>query len=158
MPDKPHVSERRNQWLSTFFNTIFPNKIRVMGKDQAPFIVYDNKLCLSCYVKNFYLHLTDKPFDASVLYTTELKEVPEYNAEDILQWFSNAVHRPVYKVYLQKSDPRLYLAGFTYKDPVKKTGKAPVFAIENPNIYFKKDNAQDVAEGLCKEGYNVLSC
>lgn len=158
MPNVSPAIQRRNQWLLNFFNTIFPSKVRIMGKEQAPFIVYDNKICLCCYVHNFNLHFTDQPFESTILYTIELTEIPQYDAEKIFQWFNTSSHRPVYKVFLQKSDPRLYLAGFTYKDPAKKTGKSPVFAMENPNIYFKKENVQDVAEGLCKEGYNVSSC
>lgn len=159
MEDLQNTIQRRNRLLENFFNKIFPEKITVLTLNpNAPAVIHDSEICLSCYVHNFELRFTDKPDKGNLVYSIELMPEPKYDVERILDWYSNSEHKKMYKVKLKDSNPPLYLSGYNFRDKVNKRGQHPVFARYNPRIYFHPSKAEEIVRTLYKEGYIVVSC
>lgn len=150
---------QRNEWLSKFFKTIFPDKILIVNSIDNPAVIYNHSICLSCYVQNIELRLMDKPRGGNIICSITLSEtMPEYDIETILHWFKDCEHRSIFKLALQGTTPLLYLSGYNFTDRINSKGKFPVFSRHNPKVYMTKDNAQKVLDSLKGEGYDVVPC
>lgn len=156
--DLEEVILRRNNLLQKFFNKIFPNNIIIIGNPNAPAIVYDNSLCLSCYVHNFELRFTDAPDKGKVIYTVKLQPDQKYDTQEVLKWFKECSHRPMYKIAVNNTKPKLFLSGYNFLDRNNKDGKYPVFSLHHPKVYFTKEKALEIAQSLQVDGYNIEVC
>jgi len=156
--DLEETIARRNNLLQKFFNRIFPNNIIIIGNPNTPAIVYDNSLCLSCYVHNFELRFTDAPDKGKVIYMVKLQPDQKYDVEQVLNWFKECSHRAMYKVTVNNTTPKLYLSGYNFLDRDNKNGKYPVFSLHHPKVYFTKEKATEVSDSLLLEGYSVTVC
>lgn len=149
---------RRNNLLYNFFNKIFPKKIAVIGNPNYPAVVYDNAICLSCYVHNFDLRFVDKPEKGKVLFTVKLKDEFMYDYNQILDWFKNIPHHTMSKICLCNSAPKLYLSGYNFVDRELKEEKYPVFSHHHPKLYHTSAKAIEIINTLKLEGYSVEVC
>ncbi|MBN2520946.1 MAG: hypothetical protein JXB17_10605 [Bacteroidales bacterium] len=145
--------ERRNKRLVYLFTANGVN-VRIVGDPQKPAVIQDEKVLLSCYVKNFNLHFTKEPFSDEIVKTVKLKHEPEINRYELLEVLEMCVHRPVYKLRLSSTD--LFLVGYNYLNSEDSVGRYPVFAKHKPKVYFNRDYAERVAENLIADGYEML--
>lgn len=154
----PDNIEKRNKELFKFFNKIFPNKITLLILNQStPNVIYEDEKCLSCYVFNFELRLTDSPQKEKIICSINLLE-EKYDIDKILFWLEKCQHMKMHKVKLDTAFPPLYLSGYNFTDRENKKNKYPVFSHYNPKLYFQKKKAEEIANQLMEEGYNVRCC
>lgn len=147
--DPERVISRRNERLERFFELYFEGtdtKYRLIGDKNCPAVIVDEKLCLSCFVKNFNLHFTNKPNQGEIMYTVKLQKDQQMDKELIAQHIDSSEHRPVYKI--EYAGTGLFLAGYNFKKKNSLEGKYPVFSRYNPKIYFSKDYAQEILEAF----------
>lgn len=149
---------RRNSLLHKFFDKIFPKKTIVIGNPNYPAVVYDNSICLSCYVHNFELRFVDKPEKGKVLFTLKLTPELAGDIDKILDWFKNIPHHHMSKICLVNSDPKLFLSGYNYVDRELKEQKYPVFSHHHPKLYHTPAKAIEIVKTLELEGYSVVVC
>lgn len=144
---------RRNKRLKNLFLKCGIN-VRLVGDENKPAVIQDEKIVLSCYVKNFNLHFTKEPFSNEIVRTVKLKQEPEITRYELLEILESCKHRPVYKLRLSGTD--LYLVGYNYLNSEDAVGRYPVFAKHKPKVYFDLEYAQNVAANLKAEGYEVI--
>lgn len=151
------VITRRNERLKDLFN-LMGISVRIIGNDNHPAIVYNEKNVLNCYVHNFELRFTDNPYQGNVIYTIKLTEKPIFDKNKVMSCINDYEMRSVTKVYLIVNDsqnPRLYLSGYNFLDKKEKLGRYPVFSAYNPKVYFTQENAATVVTELEADGYKV---
>jgi len=151
------VIARRNERLIEFFKTLGYN-VRLIGDEQKPAIIFNEKSCLSCFVKNFDLILTDKPFNGNKLKFIKLRNEIEINPEltnSVKDWFINSEHRTIYKIKLN-DDNGLYLSGYNFIDQKNGKGKYPVFSRYKPKIYFDSSYAQTICDEYLDDSYDLI--
>ncbi|MBN2349068.1 MAG: hypothetical protein JXJ22_09535 [Bacteroidales bacterium] len=143
---------RRNKRLKYLFSKNGVN-VRLVGDDQKPAIIRDEATVLSCYVKNFDLHFTKEPFSDEIVKTVKLKHEPDITRYELEEVLSICKHRPVFKLRLRGSD--LYLVGYNYLNSEDAVGRYPVFARHKPKVYFDFEYAQQVAENIRTDNYDI---
>ena len=143
---------RRNKRLKYLFSKNGVN-VRLVGDDQKPAIIRDEAIVLSCYVKNFDLHFTKEPFSDEIVKTVKLKHEPDITRYELEEVLSICKHRPVFKLRLRGSD--LYLVGYNYLNSEDAVGRYPVFARHKPKVYFDFEYAQQVAENIRSDNYDI---
>lgn len=143
---------RRNKRLITIFTSNGVN-VRLVGNPEKPAVIMDERVLLSCYVKNFDLHFTKEPFSDEIVKTVKLKHEPDVTKFEIEEVIEMCKHRPVYKVGLRNTE--LFLVGYNYLNPEDSVGRYPVFAKHKPKIYFDKEYAEGVVQNLQIDGYDV---
>jgi hypothetical protein len=144
--------ERRNKRLVYLFTSNGFN-VRIVGDPEKPAVIQDEKVLLSCFVKNFNLHFTKEPFSDDIVKTVKLKQEPEITRFELEEVLEQCVHRPVFKIRLSSTD--LYLVGYNYLNSEDSVGRYPVFAKHKPKVYFNKTYAEQVAQNLVEEGYQI---
>lgn len=144
--------QRRNKRLLYLFSSNGYN-VQIIGDPQKPAVVLDEMVVLSCYVKNFDLHFTKEPFSENIVKSFKLKSQPEVTKLELQEAIEQSTHRPVYKLKLDGTG--LLLVGWNYLNSEDSIGRYPVFAKEHPKIYFDREFAINLAEGLKKEGYST---
>lgn len=154
--DPEQVRQRRNQRLLNFFK-LLDMKVRLIGDDNQPHMIYNNAEELNAYVKNFELHLTDNPDRGQIVYTVKLTHVPEFEQGKVWNWLNNYPRRKVYKISTKSttSNATIYFAGFNFVDTGNEKIKSPIFTQHNPHIYFTKQKATEVAWELREKGHDV---
>ncbi len=143
---------RRNKRLKYLFAKNGVN-VRLVGDDQKPAIIRDESTVLSCYVKNFDLHFTKEPFSDEIVKTVKLKHEPDITRFELEEVLSICKHRPVFKLKLRGTD--LYLVGYNYLNSEDAVGRYPVFACHKPKVYFDFEYAQQVAENIRTDDYEI---
>jgi hypothetical protein len=144
---------RRNKRLVSLFTKNDIN-VRLVGDPQKPAIIMDESIVISCFVKNFNLNFTKEPFSDEIVNTVKLKHEPDITKYELEQIIEICKHRPVYKLQLKNTN--LFLVGYNYMNSEDSVGRYPVFAKHKPKVYFDKNYANDVAESLISDGYNIL--
>lgn len=143
---------RRNRRLVTVFTSNGVN-VRLVGNPEKPAVVQDESVLLSCFVKNFNLYFTKEPFSDEIIKAVKLKSEPEITRYELIETLDMCKHRPVYKVKLAGTD--LYLVGYNYLNQEDSVGRYPVFARHKPKVYFDINYANNVAENLKNDGYDM---
>jgi len=146
------VIERRNRRLKEFFKRGGYN-VKILGDMNKPVVVLDNKILISCYVKNFNLYFNKEPFSSTIVESIKLTGDAKLSKERLKEIFTTCKHRTAFK--LKFGSTSLYLSGYNYVDKQNKTKKYPVFARFDPKIYFTESKAKEVAEFLENEGYTI---
>lgn len=152
---EPEWLGKRNYRLSRFW-AMLGLPIRLIGGEQKPAMIFDERWILSCYVKNFDLVFLDKNDGGAEVFSVKLKETPEFSPSAIIKWLSESSHKPVFRIFVEGSTPKLYLCGYNYMDSENCQGRYPVFANKNPKIYFTEQTAKEKASILINEGYTSL--
>ena len=148
--------EKRNRRLKAFFEAKGIS-VKIIGDIHKPAVIANDDTCLSCYVANFNLILTDMPFQGKLLFDIKLTDVISTDRDEaFFEWYSNAVHRKVYKVIARintDSLGNLYLTGFNSDE---SNNLVPVFSEANPKIYFTEEKAQDIADRYSTENITLI--
>jgi hypothetical protein len=144
--------ERRNKRLLKLF-TGYGYNVRLVGDEQKPAVVLDEMIVLSCFVKNFDLYFTREPFSDDIVKQIKLKHDTEISQLELQEAIELSTHRVVSKIQLTGTD--LFLVGYNYLNSEDAIGRYPVFAKHKPKIYFDKDHAVNLVEGLKSDGYNL---
>jgi len=130
----------RNELLLAFFHSNSITNIRIIGNAENPLIVYQEKVRLSCYVKDMNLILLDS-VDGSIISTLAINTKKVLDVESLLMDFlETSIHEKIWKIALTKS-PALFLTGFNYLDKILRKDKYPVFARLEPRIYITEEKA-----------------
>jgi hypothetical protein len=145
--------ERRNKRLVYLFTSNGIN-VRIVGDPEKPAVIQDEKVLLSCFVKNFNLHFTKEPFSDEIVKVVKLKQEPEITRYELEEVLGQCTHRPVFKLKLANTD--LFLVGYNYINSEDSVGRYPVFAKHKPKVYFNLQYAEQVAQNLIDEGYNII--
>ncbi|HDL74761.1 MAG TPA: hypothetical protein ENH06_00015 [bacterium] len=143
---------RRNKYLQKAFSG-FSDRIRIIGHPEKPAIIYEEKIVMSVFVKNFDLKFTSKPFNGEIVKSFKLTPTFILDREFVLSHLQNCSHRFIYKIQFLNSS--LFLAGYNFRDKEKQEGKYPVFARHNPKLYFTEKKAIEVIDELKNLHYNV---
>lgn len=134
---------RRNQRVEQLF-AHFDMPVRLIGDINTPAIIYKDLYCLCCYVKNFYLIFTDKPFNGNTLGEIKLTREITCTKEEILALLDQGEHRLIHKIKVKDSE--LFLSGYNFLDKKNLEGRYPVFARFGYKIYFDKEYAQTIVD------------
>jgi hypothetical protein len=149
-----HNIQKRNKRIIEFFKA--KNfKVKLLGNENSPAIIFADDVCLSCYVKNFYLIFMSKPFDGKELFRIKLSHIVSNEFDkQFIDWIENANHRAVYIIYfeLNKNNGYMYIVGFN-KNENNET--FPVFAKQNPKIYFTLESAKSIIKDFSKDFPNL---
>lgn len=99
--------QRRSDLLKSFFNQL-GFKITLLGDINAPLLVTDNNIVLSCYVHNFDLVFTNRPHDAVEVFRIKLKKsnTVESYSELFFDWLITSEHRTIY--FIKSKDYYFY--------------------------------------------------
>lgn len=154
-PLKPELSgivQKRNRRLQNFFSSKNLD-VRLHGDAQNPLMVLCGCVGLSAYVHNFDLILLDKPNQGETMKTFKLTEIVQGTREEMIEWIQQYPQMPLYRIQLDKSD--LWLCGFNFKDREQRLGRYPVFAREDFHLYKRKSYAEEIANMLQRDGYEV---
>lgn len=115
---------------------------------------YELQYC--CYVKNFRIIfekdsviLTE--FDINVFKKSDHQQKNEIG-QHFLSLLLKTIHNRVYTIRDSQND-ELLVCGFNHKDKINKLHPYPVFAKQDPIIYYEKEKAKDVASSF--EGVQV---
>ena len=146
------IVERRNKRLLKLF-TGYGYNVRLVGDEQKPAVVLDEMIVLSCFVKNFDLYFTREPFSNDIVKQIKLKNDTEISQLELQEAIELSTHRVVSKIQLTGTD--LFLVGYNFLNSEDAFGRYPVFAKHKPKIYFDKDHAVNLVEGLKSDGYNL---
>jgi len=138
----PNDIKRRNKRLLTFFKDSGIDEVRLIGNENCPAVIYKERFVLSCYVKNFELIFTDKPFEGTEVARVKLLHGANADKTELIALLDNCEHRKVYRVKVK--DVELYLAGYNFLDKENSEGKFPVFSRHNPKIYYDKEYADQI--------------
>ncbi len=144
---------RRNQRVVELFKH-FDMPVRLIGDINTPAIIYKDLYCLCCYVKNFYLVFTDKPFNGENIGQIKLTKDIACTKEEIMALLERGEHRLVYKIKVK--DTELYLSGYNFLDKDNLDGRYPVFAKFGYKIYFDKDYAQSIVDSYLEYQLEVV--
>ena len=155
--DLSEVIERRNKRIEAFFKLVGIS-VRVIGDENSPAIVYDDTCILNAYVHNFELRFTDNHNDGNIIYTVKLTESPNFDKNRVMNCINDYEKRPVYKVAVKGSNPRLYLSGYNFLNRTEKLGRYPVFSAYAPKVYFTKEKTDEICDELNVDGYSLESC
>ncbi len=154
--------ERRNQRLKEFFHKIFPeNEVMIIGNPNKPSVIRIPKdsqaYCISCFVSNFTLIFTDKPFKGEHIYSVTLTEkaISSLSPEMVLDAIKRSEHRQVYQI--QEKNSGLLLSGYNFIDRTDEKSKYPVFSRYRPKIYFNLEHAEDLTTQFANYELQVVS-
>ncbi len=151
---KDVIRKRNDRLKKLFISAGF--EIHMIGDEQSPAIILNDKICLSCYVKNFDLILNNKPFDAEVMKIIKLTDVIHNDDKESLQnWVSDkqVQHRTIYRI--EYGSTGLFLSGYNFLDKEDKATMYPVFAKQNPKVYFDAEYAQSICDKYEKFNYDL---
>jgi hypothetical protein len=148
------VIQHRNKLLLNFFTANGINA-RLTGEDQKPYVVYNEAVLLSCYVKNFELYFVKEPNSNDIVRSFKLNNQVGNLTHELLETIGLCSHRPVYKIKLESPD-NFFLVGFNFRTENHISVKYPVFAKHKPNMYFNKEYAANLVETLVEENYPVV--
>jgi hypothetical protein len=154
--------ERRNKRLKEFFHKIFPeDEVMIIGNANKPSVIRippdKNAYCISCFVSNFTLIFTDKPFKGEHVYSVTLTEkaINTVAILTVLDVIKNTEHRPVYQI--QEKNSGLLLSGYNFIDRTNEETKYPVFSKYRPKIYFNLEHAETLASQFDDYELHVVS-
>lgn len=147
--------EKRNRRLKKFFESKNID-VKIIGDINKPAVIANNETCLSCYVHNFTLIFTDKPFKGEKLFSVKLTDKISTDLDNYFyEWYENAEHRKMYKIIARLNTDglgNLYLTGFN-----KIEGRlVPVFCEHNPRLYFTEEKAEEISERYSTENIKLL--
>ena len=143
---------RRNKRLKRLF-TENGFDIRLVGDEQKPAVILDEKIVLSCFAKNFDLYFTKEPFSDDIVLHVKLTKEITVNQYDIQQAIDASVHRQIYKIKLMDTD--LFLVGYNYLNQEDSVGRYPVFARHKPKVYFSYEKAEEIFKLLEQDNYTI---
>lgn len=143
---------RRNKRLVSLF-TRNGISVRLVGDPEKPAVIKNEETVLSCFVKNFNLFFTREPFSDDIVKTIKLKHEPEMNKYELEQILESCRHRHVFKLRLHGTN--LFLAGYNYINSEDAIGRYPVFARHKPKVYFDKNYAENIANNLKQDDYQI---
>jgi hypothetical protein len=146
--------ERRNKRLDSFFKSL-SIEYKIIGDENNPCIIYEDKYVLNCYVHNFELRFTDLPIKGNVIYKVKLVNNVKFDKNKIMSCINDYPKRSIYKVIIKNSFPELYLSGYNFLNKDEKLGRYPVFSTYHPKMYFSKEKANEIKDSLISEGYSV---
>lgn len=152
--DLSEVIKRRNARLAEFFKLI-GLYVRIIGDENSPAMILNDRFVLNAYVHNFELRFTDNPVKGNIIYTVKLSENPNFDKNKVISCIEDYEKRPVFRIGLR--DTNLYLSGYNFLNREEKLGRYPVFSAYAPKIYFTKDKADEVCKELYQDGYNLES-
>lgn len=152
--DLSEVIKRRNARLAEFFKLI-GLYVRIIGDENSPAMILNDRFVLNAYVHNFELRFTDNPVQGNIIYTVKLSENPNFDKNKVISCIEDYEKRPVFRIGLR--DTNLYLSGYNFLNREEKLGRYPVFSAYAPKIYFTKDKADEVCKELHQDGYNLES-
>jgi len=132
---------KRNYRLQEFFRSKGYD-VKVLGKIDNPAVVYDG-MVLNCYVKNFDLIFTNKPFNGEELFRVKLTHKISTEHDDAIeQWLHLYEHRKIYKLQITCNNKFMYYVG--------KRENKPAFSTDG-FYFFNYDSAKEVAKELKQE-------
>lgn len=152
--DADEVMKKRNKRIIDFFKLVGLS-VNILGNENTPAIVYNDSCILNAYVHNFELRFTDHHNQGNVIYTIKLTEKPSFDKNRVMNCINDYEKRPVFKVAVKGSNPRLYLSGYNFLNKDEKLGRYPVFASYNPKVFFTKEKTDDICEELNIDGYSL---
>jgi len=144
----PETIAKRNRRLARLFK-LMEMPVKLIGSEDAPELIYDEKFQINAYVKNFDLHFTDKPDGGNTIYSLKLNEAQQFDKNRIMECLFNYPVRYMSKVVLDKVSPplSLYVVGYDYLNG----GVYPVFATCSP---LSDEDASNTLDGLKNDGYD----
>lgn len=152
--DKDDIVKKRNKRLLEFFK-LCGLSVRLIGDENSPAMVYEDKYILNAYVHNFELRFTDSAFQGNVVYQVKLTAKPNFDRNKIISCIDEYQKREVYKVSIKDSTPKLFLSGYNFLNKEEKLGRYPVFSAYYPKVYFSQEKASEISNELNQDGYNV---
>ena len=152
----PKIIEKRNRRLANLFK-LMDLPVRIMGDENMPSMIFDEKFIINAYVKNFDLIFTDNFDMGETVYTMKLNEVQQFDKSRILECIHNYPVKYVNKVMLKNTKPVLYLAGYNFLNKEDGLGRYPVFSSYAPKLYFREDKSKEVADELKNDGYDCVA-
>ena len=153
--DLDEIIKRRNLRLKNFFE-ICQLPIRLIGDNNSPAMVLNDKHVLNCYIHNFELRFTDNPIQGNIIYTVKLTEKPNFDKNKVMSCINDYEKRQLYKIRLNNSKPILYLSGYNFLNKEEKEGRYPVFSSYIPKVYFSEEKANEVLNELSNDGYDLV--
>ncbi len=144
---------RRNKRLLTYFRTSGID-VRLIGNENCPAVVYKEKYVLSCYVKNFDLIFTNKPYEGEEVSRIKLIHGAVAEKDDLIKLLDTCEHRRAFRVKIQNAE--LYLSGYNFLDKEALEGRYPVFSRFNGKIYFDKEYAEQICKDYAEYDLIVL--
>ncbi len=146
----------RNELLLEFFHLNAISKIRILGNAYNPMVIYDDRIKLACYVRDFNLILLENVNENKIISTFALDTDTVLNAEGILlDFLHNSTHASAYKIRL-KQMPNLYLSGYAYLDVENRQGKEPTFCSINPRILLSKSKTEEIVRKMNKYDLEII--
>ena len=155
--DLKDLIERRNKRLDDLLKSLSIN-YKIIGDENHPCIIYEEKYVLNCYVHNFELRFTDAPFKGNVIYKVKLVQNQKLDVNKIMSCINDYPKRSVFKICINNTFPELYLSGYNFLNKDEKLGRYPVFSTYNPKIYLSEEKANEVKDSLTSDGYNIIIC
>lgn len=129
--DLEKVISKRNNRLSKLFKSM-DLPISIMGDENTPVILFDDKFIVNAYVHNFELRFMDNHTGGNCIYMIKLLETPEFSKEKVLECIHNYPVRYVNKIVLNQTIHPLYLVGYNYSDKVNSE-RFPVLGSSEKN-------------------------
>lgn len=140
------IVARRNDKLAAFLNDLSSytqKSFRLIGDENNPKIIIDDKYALSAYVSNFYLHFTDSYYNGHIIHTIKLMKDMRYDIDSLVDILNRCELKELYKVKHIKAE--MYITGYNKTKDYKKT-MFPVFSVCEPRVYFSREKAREVVE------------
>lgn len=147
---------KRNYRLTSIFQTRamyeagLAQKIRVIGNENSPAVLYDDAWILNMYVHNFDLHFTDAFEGGNIVKTFKLRAAFTLSPDELLAHIEQYTHKKIYKVKLATEGVPLFLAGWNHTDKFSRNPETqyPVFAPREPKVYHTKEKAIELCMHL----------
>jgi len=149
--------KRRNDLLAKYFKSKSLD-FKIIGDMNTPAVVdLSMNVCLSCYVHNFYLIFTDKPYDGEELFRVKLSPTIDTSMDNEFRvWYRDFEHRTIYRIIAKLNTSGLgylFLTGFHKREDGNLN---PVFCEVNAKIYFTKEKAEEIALKFSTENIQLV--
>ena len=147
---REHASVRRNRRATAIFAEAGMN-VRIVGDEQKPNFILDDKYRLSIYASNFLLRFKKK-FDDDDHFAEVNLDDANFSADYVRGLVEQGEKRPIWKIGYKED---LFLVGYNYKNQDKAEGRYPVFARFTPKMMYEMTYAQKIVDELRMDGYEV---
>lgn len=147
------IIKRRNEFLELLFaDCNIP--VRIIGDEHKPMIVYDERVFLSAWVRNFDLIFKPNSASSQEWRRIKLKKNHGISGVMLMDTIQMCEHRAVIKLCLN-NDHKICHVGSDYRDRKNSTGRYPVFGEYRHKVYFDKTAAYVKCKELTETGYDV---
>lgn len=128
--------QERNKKALEFFKNLNLN-VRVLGNEDKPVFILDNKVCLSCFCVKDLIILVDKPFGGKEILKVDLNS-QLLNLDVFTYWIEKIEHRKVFRIRLVNCS--LFYNGFRKKNEQR----FPIFCEIEESVFFTMSKAEEI--------------